>query len=131
MRQTMFMLILAIVGAAACSDSTSPTRARATLPIYNIKVPASAAATDSIRISFNYNRAGCDSALAVEARPSVTEVRFTASSIPTNEVCPYGLPVALNIIPVVFVVPPPHALPYTVRFAEPGEPDSIRIVAPL
>ena len=129
MRQIVLMLLFAMVVVAACSDSNAPTPARVTRPIYNIKVPAAAGPADSIRISFDYSPGGCDSALALEVRPSYTEARFAVSSIPTNQVCPYGLPIARIVIPVVYVVPPPHALPYTVKFAEPEQADSVRVVA--
>ena len=130
MRQFVSILLFAIVVvAAACTDSNAPARSRVTQPIFNIKVPAAAGPSDSIRISFNYSPGACDSALALEVRPSYTEALFAVSSIPTNQVCPYGLPIARIVIPVVYVVPPPHALPYTARFAEPGEADSVRVVA--
>ena len=129
MRLFVSMLLFAIVALAACSDSNAPAPARVTQPIYNIHVPTAAGPSDSIRISFNYSPGGCDSALALEVRPSYSEARFAVSSIPTNEVCPYGLPIASIVIPVVYVVPPPHALPYTVKFAEPGAADSVRVIA--
>ena len=123
------MLLCTIVAVAACSDSNAPSAARVTQPIYNIKVPATAAPADSIRISFTYSPGACDSALTVEARPTPGQLRFAVTAIPTNNTCPYGLPIAQIIIPVVYVVPPPHPLPYTVRFAEPDQPDSVRVVA--
>lgn len=131
MRRWAVMGMCALIAAAACNDSTGPKATRATRRIYNIQVPARAAATDSIRLSFEYDHAYCDSALVVEARPGVTEIRFAVSSISTKGVCPDGLPIANIRNPVVYVVAPPHALPYTAKFAEPAEPDSIRTVQPL
>jgi hypothetical protein len=128
MRKIVLMLMFAIVGAAACSDSTAPAPARAARRIYNIKVPPTAAPADSITISFNYDPGACDSALVVEARPSGGQIRFAVSSIPTNQICAFSLPVAQIISPFVYVVAPPHSLPYTVKFAEPGEADSVRVV---
>ena len=130
MRQMMLVLLCAVVGAAACSDTTAPAPTRATRRIYNIQVPATASPADSIRLSFDYDRGSCDSALVVEVRPGGDATRFAVSSFPTKNVCPYNLPVAMIRSPVVYVVAPPHALPYTVTFAEPGEPDSVRVVQP-
>lgn len=131
MRRWVLMGMFAIVAAAACNDSTGPKATRVTRRIYNIQVPAKAGATDSIRLSFEYERGPCDSAVVVEARPGVTEIRFAVSSISMTGDCPQGLPIAYIRNPVVYVVAPPHALPYTARFAEPAEADSVRTVQPL
>jgi len=130
MRRIVLMVMSAIVGAAACSDSNAPAPARVTRRIYNIHVPATAAITDSIPVSFNYEPGSCDSALVFEARPSGAQVRFAVSSMPTTGVCAQTLPVAMIIYPLVYVVAPPHPVPYTFRFAEPGEADSVRVVQP-
>ena len=131
MRRFVVMAVFGVVAAAACNDSTAPKAVRATRPIFNIQVPASARATDSIRLSFEYERGYCDSALVVEARPGGAETRFAVSSISKTGTCPDALPIANIRIPVVYVVAPPHALPYTAKFAEPGEADSVRVVQPL
>ena len=130
MRRMVLMLMSAIVATAACSDSTAPRGTRVTRQIYNIHVPAAAAAGDSIRLSFNYERAPCDSAVVVEARPGGAETRFTVSSFQPAGNCPNVPSIATIPIPVVYVVAPPHAVPYTLKFAEPGAPDSVRVVQP-
>lgn len=131
MRRWVLMGMIALAAAAACKDSTGPKATRAARRIYNIRVPASAGAADSIRVSFEYERTSCDSAVVVEARPGVAEIRFAVSSISTTGACPDGLPIAYIRYPVVYTVAPPHAVPYTARFAEPAEPDSVRTVQPL
>jgi len=128
MRRMVLILMSAIVGAAACSDSTAPKGTRVTRQIYNIHVPAAAALGDSIRLSFNYERGACDSAVVVEARPGVGETRFTVSSFQPTGNCPNYPSLGIIPIPVVYVVAPPHAVPYTLKFAEPGASDSVRVV---
>lgn len=68
MRRIVLMLMSAIVGAAACSDSNAPEPARVTRRIYNIHVPATAAITDSIPVSFNYEPGACDSVVWLTIR---------------------------------------------------------------
>jgi hypothetical protein len=131
MRRWVVMGMFALIAGAACNDSTAPKATRTTRRIFNIQVPARASATDSIRLSFEYDHGYCDSALVVEARPAGAEIRFAVSSFSTKGVCQEALPIAYIRNPVVYVVAPPHALPYTAKFAEPAEPDSVRTVPPL
>src|SRR5512142_872426 len=122
MRRMVLMLMCTIAAAAACNDSTAPAR-REVRRITNIRIPARAANTDSIRITFDYDAAPCDSGMTVETRPTPSDIRFVVTSYPTGQNCPYALAARINI-PVVYVVAPPHATPYTAKFAEPAEPDS-------
>jgi hypothetical protein len=53
-------------------------------------------------------------------------VRFFVSSVPTGGFCPPGVYVRFAFM---YAVVPPHPAPFTVLFAEPGEADSVRVVA--
>ena len=129
MRNCVMVVMVAAIAVAACNDSNAPS-ARQQLTIYDIHVPASAGFTDSIHISFSYARAGCDSAVAVETRPAYDGIRFVVTSMTTDRPCTLDLPVASIVqSPIVYVVPPPHAVPFTARFDQPGTADSVRVVA--
>lgn len=128
MRNCVVVVMAVAIAAAACSDSNAPS-ARQQLMIYDIQAPASASPGDSIRISFEYARSSCDSAVAVDTRPTFDGVTFVVTSMPTNRAC--TLNSHLSIIapaPVIYVVPPPYMLPFTARFDQPGT-DSIRVIA--
>jgi hypothetical protein len=121
------VFLLAGAGAVACSDSAGPDNQRQ-MRLTGIQVSARAATTDTIRVSFLTFSRSCgytNRIIAVES-PADGVTRFSASSEelnfcgPTTQVAP---------VPVVYVIPPPHKAPYTLRFAEPDEADSVRVVA--
>ena len=117
-------LVLSIL---ACRDTTAP---RTTLrTISQIRVPASAAATDSIHITFIANTSTCDNDVMVSSTMNDTGMRFSVSAMKGGS-CQAGYPPGVYIPPQYsYVVVPPHSVPFSVAFAEPGQPDSVRVVA--
>ena len=118
--------LLACVVAAACSSGTEPSSAGEVAVITGISVPARAAATDTIKVAFSYVTAPCDTALAVESRETLDEIRFTARSKHTELTC-------IRIFSshaVGYLIPPPHESPLRLVFSEPDGKDSVRVVAP-
>jgi hypothetical protein len=125
MRLIVSLLAVTTLTAVACHDATSPQRQQQT--IFGIKVTPSAAVTDTIRISFSDGASPCDTEVQVETELLAGGVRFSASSVSPIGAC--LLPVDAIQLPFIYVVPPPHSTPFTVNFAEPGQPDSVRVVA--
>jgi hypothetical protein len=116
-----------LLATASCHDATSPLQRREQR-IYTIQVPQRAAVGDTVRISF-YNSSGfCDTGVAFEAQLKPDGVRFVVSSVPHALDCiPPGAG-QIAQLPFLYVVGPPHVAPFTLRFAEPGEADSVRVV---
>ena len=125
------VLLGVAVGTAACNDTTAPAAAPRLATIYGIDAPAHAGFGDTVRVSFSYYSAGCDTGTVVKAQPTGDGMRFTVTSFPTNRPCP--LDIALSVIgppPMGFVVNPPHASPLRLIFTQPGGTDSVRLIAP-
>jgi hypothetical protein len=121
------VLLSAFVLEAACHDATSPpVRHQAT--IYAIQTPPRAAIMDTIHISFQFNASPCDTAIVFESQLMSDGIRLGVSSVGTDRLCPIAV-TAVYRPPFLYVVGPPHQAPFTVRFAEPGEADSVRVVA--
>ena len=94
-----------------------------------IQVPQRAAAGDTVRIRFNDSIGFCDTGVVFDSQSTAEGVRFVVSSVPHAVDCiPPGAGMMVQL-PFVYVVVPPHAAPFTVRFAEPGEADSVRVIA--
>ena len=124
-RQSALVAVLSFVGALACSATQGP-EARTQMTIYGIQVPSHAATNDSIRVSFFTASKSCLSTdRIVEIEFLTGGVKFAATSVPL-EGCPPTSQVAP--VPFVYVVPPFHTAPFTVRFAEPGAADSVRVI---
>ena len=122
----VLVLLSASVLGAACSDSTSPpVRHQAT--IFAIQTSPRAALMDTIHVSFHYSTSPCDTAVVLESQLESDGVRLGISSIGTNDPCPIAV-TAVYQPPFLYVVGPLHQVPFTVRFAEPGEADSVRVV---
>lgn len=120
------VLLSASVLGAACSDSTSPpVRHQAT--IYAIQTSPRAAVMDTIHISFQYNTSPCDTAVVVESQLESDGIRLGVSSVGSGDPCPIAV-TAVYRPPFLYVVGPIHQAPFTVRFAEPGEADSVRVI---
>ena len=133
MRANLVIAVLLGVaaGAATCTDTTGPAPAPRLATIYGIVAPAHAGSGDTVKVSFSYYPASCDTGVVVTARPTGDGMRFSVTSWPTNRPCP--LDIDLSIIgppPMGFVVNPPHASPLRLVFAQPGGTDSVRVVAP-
>jgi hypothetical protein len=124
--------MLAVITLAACSDTNAPATSRIAT-IYQINVPEHAAFSDTVRVSFSYSIAGCDTGVVVEQRPTVDGMRFTVRSKPTNQVCPMTLTESFAPIivpPVGVVIAPPHIAPMKLVFTQPEGGDSVRIISP-
>ena len=122
----VLVLLSASVLGAACSDSTSPP-VRHQARIFAIQTSPRAAVMDTIHISFQYSTSPCDTAVVLESQLESDGIRLGMSSIGTNEACPIAV-TAVFQPPFLYVVGPQHQVPFTVRFAEPGEADSLRVV---
>ena len=82
---------------------------------------------DTIHISFQFNTNPCDTAVVVESQFEADGIRLGVSSVGTGRVCPIAV-TQIYQPPFLYVVGPQHQAPFTVRFAEPGEADSVRVV---
>ena len=82
---------------------------------------------DTIHISFQYNTSPCDTAVVVESQLESDGIRLGVSSVGTGDPCPIAV-TAIYRPPFLYVVGPLHQAPFTVRFAEPGEADSVRVI---
>jgi hypothetical protein len=112
----------------SCHDAMGPLLRRQQR-IYFIQVPQRAAVGDTVHISFGYGSGPCDTGLVFESQLTADGVRFVVSSVPHAIDCiPPGAGMLVQI-PFLYVVGPPHVAPFTVRFAEPGEADSVRVIA--
>ena len=118
------------VAVAACDDTTSPNPQPHVAFIGNIKVTDHAASGDTVKVSFNYFTASCDTGVVVQARPTLDGLRFTVTSWPTNRVCPLTLTSSIAPPPVGYVVNPWHQSPLRLVFTQPGGTDSVRVVGP-
>jgi hypothetical protein len=120
-----------LLATSSCHDGTSPLSPllRREQRIYGIQVPQRAAVGDTVRISFHNSSGFCDKGVVFESQLTADGVRFVVSSVPHAVDCiPPGAG-AIVQLPFLYVVGPPHVVPFTLRFAEPGEGDSVRVVA--
>jgi hypothetical protein len=122
----VLVLLSACVLGAACSDSTSPP-VRHQARIFAIQTSPRAAVMDTIHISFQYSTSPCDTAVVLESQLESDGIRLGLSSVGTNDPCPIAV-TAVFQPPFLYVVGPLHQVPFTVRFAEPGEADSVRVI---
>jgi hypothetical protein len=129
MRAVSFLLSTAIgLSVLGCHDTTAPP-SQTLREIFQIRVPASAAATDSIHIAFAANTVSCDDGVTVSSTMNDTGMTFSVS-VAAGASCQSGYAPGVYIQPqYTYVVVPPHPVPFTVGFAEPGQPDSVRVVA--
>ncbi|MDQ6768604.1 MAG: hypothetical protein M3Z54_01280 [Gemmatimonadota bacterium] len=117
-----------LLATASCHDATTPLQRREQ-SIYAIQVPQRAAVGDTVRIGFHNGSGPCDAGIVFESQLIADGIRFVVSSVPTAADClPPGVG-EIAQLPFLYVVGPPHVAPFTVRFAEPGEADSVRVVA--
>ena len=122
----VLVLLLGFMLVTACGEATSPPERRQAT-IYAIQTPQRAAIMDTIRISFQYGASPCDTAVVFESQLMSDGIRLGVSSVGTDRVCPIAI-TSVYRPPFLYVVVPPHQAPLTVRFAEPGEADSVRVV---
>jgi hypothetical protein len=133
MRANLVIAVLlgVVVAAAACDESTSPEPKPDVAFIGNIDVTDHAGYGDTVKVTFNYYTAGCDTGVVVQTRPISDGLRFTVTSWPTNRVCPMTLTSSIIAPPPVgYVVIPPHPSPMRFLFTQPGGTDSVRVVGP-
>jgi len=122
----VLFLLSAFALGTSCSDATSPAE-RHQATIFAIQTSARAAVMDTIHISFHYGTSGCDTAIVVESQLEADGIRLGVSSVGPGGVCPIAVTQVYQP-PFLYVVGPPHQAPFTVRFAEPGEADSVRVI---
>lgn len=120
------MLLGVAAGLAACNDSTAPAGLRRA-DLFNIKVPATARMTDTVRVSFQYSFPGCADILErIEVKPAGASLTFVVWGQARNQPCPmsdsYFLPPTF-----IYLAAPPRPATYTVIFRQPVG-DSVRIV---
>lgn len=121
MRPVHPVLLLALwVAALACRDGTGPSARRRAL-ITNIRVPASAAATDTVHIAFDY-LLGCDTLDVIDVRQTASRVSFAVWTRPTNGPCLASLTGGH----VVHLLLPFRRSPFEAVFQEPSGADSVR-----
>jgi hypothetical protein len=122
-----FVFLSAFALGTACHDATSPSE-RHQARIFAIQTSQRAAVTDTIHISFQYSTASpCDSATVLESQLESDGIRLGISSVGPGGVCPIAVTQIFQP-PFLYVVGPLHQVPFTVRFAEPGEADSVRVI---
>jgi hypothetical protein len=120
--------LAALVGLLACSDTTSPDRVQSGFS--QIQVPAFAAVSDTIRITFQVATSGCSTGLIVASERTGDAIHFSASvdGGPVI-VCPLAGAASLSIPPTyIYLITPYHPTPFTVRFSQPGQPDQNFVV---
>jgi hypothetical protein len=122
----VLVLLSAFALGTSCSDPTSPP-VRHQARMFAIQTSPRAAVMDTIHISFQYSTSPCDTAVVLESQLESDGIRLGISSVGTNNPCPIAV-TAVFQPPFLYVVGPPHQVPFTVRFAEPGEADSVRSV---
>jgi hypothetical protein len=129
MRPITSVLLITMVTGVACHDATGPVEPQQR-SIFGIKVPPQAAFGDTIRISFHAGTSPCDTGVTFESQLMNDGIRFVVSSISSGRACPVAL-TSLDVIqpPFIYVVVPPHIVPFTERFAEPDAADSVRVIA--
>jgi hypothetical protein len=122
---SVFVLLSVFAFCTACRDSTSPPE-RHQAQIFAIQTSPRAAVTDTIHVSFQFSTSPCDSDVVVESQFEPDGIRLGVSSVGPR-MCQIAITRAL-IPPFLYVVGPEHQTPFTVRFAEPGEADSVRVI---
>lgn len=123
--------LLGVVVAAGCSDTTGPKSVQRVATIVNIKVPATAAATDTVKVVFDYSPASyCDTGVVMQARTLADGLHFTVTSWSTNVQCPAYAADIIRLPSAGYIVSPPHDTPLRLVFSEPDGKDSVRVVAP-
>ena len=125
------VLLGVAVATAACNDTTAPRQAPRVATIYNISTTPHAGSGDTVKVSFSYIAAGCDTGVVVSAQPTGDGTRFTVTSWPTNRPCTLDLRTdAIASPPFGFIQAPPHISPLRFVFTQPGGTDSVRVVGP-
>jgi hypothetical protein len=122
----VLVLLAAFALGTSCSDATSPPE-RHQATIFAIQTSQRAAITDTIHVSFQYNASPCDTAVVVESQLEADGIRLGVSSVGTGDPCRIAV-TSVYQPPFLYVVGPLHQVPFTVRFAEPGEADSVRVI---
>jgi hypothetical protein len=120
------VLLSAFIFPAACSDGTGPPE-RHQGQIYAIQTSPRATVTDTIHISFQFRISPCDSNVVLESEFEPDGIRLGVSSVGPKAMCQIAV-TSVAPVPFLYVVGPQHQVPFTIRFAEPGEADSVRIV---
>jgi hypothetical protein len=120
------VMLSVVVFPAACSDGTGPPE-RHQATIFAIQTSPRAAVMDTIHISFQFATSPCDSAVVVESQFESDGIRLGVSSVGPSGVCQIAVAQIFQP-PFLYVVGPQHQVPFTIRFAEPGEADSVRVI---
>jgi hypothetical protein len=113
---------------AGCGDSTGPKSVEHTNPIMQIRVPAHATFSDTLKISFGYSIPCSDTGAVIRASGIAGGWRITVTSWTSDpRFCPLTDIIAPN---VGYLVNPPHPVPLRFVFTEPSGGDSVRVVEP-
>ena len=121
------MLLGVAAGLAACNDSTAPAGLRRA-DLFNIKVPATARMTDTVRVSFQYSFPGCADILErIEVKPAGASLTFVVWGQARNQPCPLDRIGIFTPPTFIYLAAPPRPATYTVIFRQPVG-DSVRIV---
>jgi hypothetical protein len=126
-RNVMGSCLVGLALAGGCRSATDP-RANPWHPnaITNIRLPASAAATDTVIVRFTYVAPACDDVSSVEARQSPDVLLFTASTSNASGPCAAGASTLAH--EVEYTVFPAHPVPLRIAFTRPGATDSVRVI---
>ena len=126
MRIPSLLLSALFLAGIACHDATAPERT--VRAITQITVPVFAAAGDSIHIKFQAVPGKCDNDVMVSSTMDEGSMRFMVTGVAGGS-CTSHYPPGVYISPVYqYVVVPPHPVPFTIKFAEPGQADSVHVV---
>ena len=126
-RSRRWVAAAGLVLAAGCGNCVEPKLPPPTVNVITgIRLPARAAASDTVRVVFSYLTANCIANTAIEARQTADGLRFTATTPNYQGLCLAVL--RTDTAHVGYVILPQHAAPLRLIFTEPSGGDSVRVV---
>lgn len=125
MRAIFRVVLLVGTGLAACADLGPAGPRRASLSRFD--VPATAAQTDTIRISFTYWLGCRETIQAIEVKPAYDSLGVTVWARDGDAACAWENEIFLRPFVSTYVALPPRAATYSVIFHGSGG-DSVRVV---
>jgi len=124
MRRSLQLALALAAALAACDDTTKPPE-RVLIGIQDIRVPTTLAPLDTAHISFRYEASCGEREVVLRYGPGRLDVAAYAFPPPPNLVCPAVIWYADRRIAIP---PSERTLTYTVTFAQPEGPDSVRTI---